>query len=388
MTTAYNLPFTVNANPEAPPTLEIIPPTGRPQLTLAGATMRRLLDNDMDIGVLRPWKDERGQTWVTRNHYNHHTGETKSVNVPTNNDTQATLGYLDWLEIDRSVTDAALPELVVAQQFINAGMVYRLPNGIGKTVHQHSRASDIGGAEISMDGRRRSENDRPVFDNVQLPIPLIHKDFSFSWREVLESRTGVTPLDTYTAKLAARKVAEQVEQLLLGSSNSLFFGKSSFTWNGLTVYGMKNWPGRITYSLNPPTAGGWTPDVTIADILNMQKASRQAYHRGPWDYYMGLSWQPYLDSDYKPTYNATTLRQRIQSIGNVSNITLADYLEGYDILEVERNSLTARLVIGMDIVTIQWSSPDGMELYYKVMCCMLPQFFNDIYGNTGLVHAA
>lgn len=374
-------------DPNGAPKVDYVVPSQR-QISMTGNYARRLLDNELDMGCLRPYVDDNGQSWITRNYFNPYTNQFEQRAVPTMNDTNATLRFLDWIELDNAVVRAVLPQLRVAQDLINAGLTYRLPNGIAKTILQHQQMSDTTGATISMDALRRGESDRPVFSTITTPIPIIHKDFQYPLREVLASRTGYSPLDTETAALAARKVGEQVEQLVLGSTNPLFLGQPTFAWNGMNIYGMMNWPGRITYSLTQPTAGGWTPDTTVADILNMKKASQLANHLGPWVLYFGLNWDPYMDADYKPTYNATTLRQRLRLIDGIQDARTAAYMNGMDILMLEMNTGVMRIVIGMDVVTIQWESEGGLLLNFKIMCCMLPQLRADIYGNTGLVHAA
>ena len=357
-------------------------------ISMGGNWGRRLLDNELDVGCMRPYIDDYDRTWITRNVMTR-SGKMKEVAIQTFNDTNATLRTLDWIQLDEAVIKSAKPRLRAAKDLLESGLVYSLPNGIAKTVMQFQQQSDITGATVSMDGLRQSESDRPVFSLINFPLPIIHKDFQFPLRQVLASRTGYSPLDVGTAELAGRRVAEQVEQFVLGAPQSaLMLGSASYTWGGGTIYGYMNFPNRITYVLTQPTSGGWIPQNTVDDVLQMKKASQTALHFGPWMLYAGLYWDPYFDDDYKPTYNETTLRQRIREIDGILDVRTVDYIPDDSLILVQQTTDVVRMVKGMDITTVQWESHGGMQLNFKVMCVMLPQLRTDFNLNTGIVHGS
>lgn len=351
----------------------------------SGSVAKMLLTNGMDVGCLRPYLDKKGRACITRNVFDPSSGTVKPKKVLVRND-NATLRFLDWIQLDEAIIKAAKPRLRAAADLRQAGLVYQLPNGIAKTVMQFQQQSDITPATISMDGLRQGERDRPVFSLLNFPLPLIHKDFSFPLRQVLESRTGYSPLDITTAELAGRRVAEQVEQLTLGVTSSLLTGNDTYRFGGGTVYGYMNFPNRITYTITLPTAGGWTPSTTINDVLMMIKICKQAFHFGPWMMYCGLNWDPYMDADYKPTYNSDTLRRRLRMIDGIIDVRTLDYIPDYSLLLVQQTADVARMVIGLDFTTVQWETSGGWELNFKVICLMVPQLRTDINLNTGLVH--
>jgi uncharacterized linocin/CFP29 family protein len=239
--------------------------------------------------------------------------------------------------------------------------------------------SDITPATISMDGLRRSESDRPVFDLKTMPLPIIHKDFGFSARQIATSRNGGSPLDTTTAELAGRRVVEEVEKLTLGITNTYSYG-------GGSVYGYTNFPGRLTGDLADPAAGGWVPADTVADVLAMRQQSRANFHYGPWMLYNSPDWDVYLDEDYAAAKGDNTLRERLLKIRGIDSIETADYLEGMQFIMVEKNPEVARAIVGMDITTVQWESQGGLQIDFKVMCILLVQVRADQNGNTGIVH--
>jgi Family of unknown function (DUF6260) len=388
-----------NPDPDAPVMIDTMIPSER-QISMGGNWARRLLDNELDVGCMRPYvSDDGARSYITRNQMQYDPKQKKHILVPkavrTWNDTNATLRVLDWIQLDEAIVRTAKPRLRAAKDLREAGLVYMLPNGIAKTTMQFQQQSDISGATISMDGLRQGESDRPVFSLINFPLPIIHKDFQYPLRQVLASRTGYSPLDTTTAELAGRRVAEQVEQLTLGCSADANYtapgqllGQSSYTWNSATIYGYMNYPSRITYSITQPTSAGWIPQNTVDDILNMKRLSQQAFHTGPWMLYFGLGWDPYMDDDYKPTYNDMTLRQRIRECDGILDARTVDYIPDMSLLMVQQTTDVVRMVIGMDITTVQWESHGGMQLNFKVMCVMVPQLRTDFYGNTGIVHGS
>ena len=350
---------------------------GKAHGSIAGA----LLQNNLDVNVLRPFIGVDGRQYMTQNH----NGVLKAVPVVGN--ATATLRKDEWKTLDMAVVKAAKPRLKAVADLRAAGLTYTIPNGMGKTILETETQSDINDASISMDGMREGANDRPLYELTSLPLPIIHKDFSFTARQIATSRNGGSPLDTTMAELAGRKVAEEAEKLLLGWDGT---ADKTYTYGGGNVYGYVNFPNRITYNTTDPTASGWTGSTLIADILAMQQASRNAYHYGPWKLYFGTGWGQYLGDDFK-TNSDKSLVARVKELEDIEYGGTLDYLNGtrqYNILLVQQTSDVARMVIGMDITTVQWESNGGMKQNFKVMAIMVPQLRTDQYDNTGIVHGS
>jgi len=338
-----------------------------------GDVASTLLATNFDVSALRPYIGSDGRSYITRN----------NRAVPVNN-ANSTLLRLEWTLLDEVVVRAALPRLRAVADLRGRGLQFTIPNGMSKTVLQTQAQSDVSGATISMDGLADSQSDRPQYNLTNLPLPIIHKDFSFSARQIAVSRNGNMPLDLSMAELAARRVAEGAEQLLLGVA-------STYTYGGGSVYGYTSFPDRITKTLTNPTSSAWTPRTLVNEILAMRLASQQHFHYGPWVLYTSLMWDAYLDNDLSATAaNASniTLRQRIAAIQGIEDVVTLDYLNGYDMVLVQMTSDVARMVVGMDITTVQWETHGGMQLNFKVMCILVPQIREDYKGNTGIVHAS
>jgi hypothetical protein len=179
-----------------------------------GDAADKLMAANFDVGVLRPWIGRDGRSYITRmvrNQAGIYTPKVYVTNAP------ATLTKDAWIAFDTAIVRAVRDRLRVFADIRGSGLVFNLPNGMAHTILQYQTMGDITPATVSMDPVRRSEGDRPHFDLGNLPLPVVHKDFDFSAREIMVSRNGNLPLDTTMAELAARKVAEEIERMTAGT---------------------------------------------------------------------------------------------------------------------------------------------------------------------------
>lgn len=337
-----------------------------------------LMANNFDVGALRPYIDGRGRSLITVNVGVDGEGKPKHRTMVAN--ATATLRKDEWIQLDTAVIKAAKPRLNAVADLRAAGLQYTIPNGLGKTMLEHEAQSDIAAATISMDGIREGDRDRPQYDLRSLPLPIIHKDFSFTARQVMASRNGGSPLDTTMAELAGRRVAEEAEKLTLGVASSFAFG-------GGTVYGYANYPHRLTKSLSAINSLQYY--TVVGEVLEMRKQSTDNNYFGPWVLYYSPAWYAHMDADYDVNNrNETTLRSRLEAIDGINAVKPADYLTGTTLLLVQQTAEVARIVVGMDITTVQWESQGGMQLNYKVMAILVPQLRSDYSNQTGIVHGS
>jgi len=118
----------------------------------------------------------------------------------------------------------------------------------------------------------------------------------------------------------------------------------------------------------------------------MRQASEDNHHYGPWSLYTSPAWDQYLDDDYSTLKGDITLRQRVTAINGIGAVTTLDYLTGFQMILVQMTSDVIRMVIGMDVTTVQWETHGGMRLNFKVMAIMVPQLRADFNGQTGIIH--
>lgn len=337
-----------------------------------------LMQNNFDAGALRPFIGNDGRSYITVNS-GQYDAEGKPIMNTLVTNAPATLRKDEWIQFDQAVIRAAKPRLRVVADMRAAGLQYVIPNGLGKMQLEHEAQSDIGDAIVSMDGLREGNSDRPLYDLRSLPLPIIHKDFHFSARQVAASRNGGSPLDTTNAELAGRRVAEEAEKLTLGVSSAYAFG-------GGTVYGLTNFTSRLTKALTAPD--GTNQATTVSEVLAMIGQSQTAGYYGPWMLYYSPAWTQYMGGDYSNSKGDNTLRERLAKIDGIVDVRQADYLTGTTLILVQQTSDVARIVVGMDITTLQWQSHGGMQLNFKVMAIIVPQLRGDYGNNTGIVHGS
>jgi hypothetical protein len=338
-----------------------------------GDAADRLIANDFDVGVLRPWVGDDGRYYISR------TLNNKPRAIVTN--TPATLTKQAWVLLDQAVVRAVQLRLRAFADIRAAGLVFNLPNGMAHTVLQYQTVSDVTPATISMDPIRRSEADRPVLDLLNLPLPVVHKDFDFSAREIAVSRNGNVPLDTTMAELAGRKVAEEVEKLTVGNVGT------AFAYAGGAVYGYTNFPNRATkVDMTVPT--GANNVQVLSDILAVRQLLINNRHFGPYGVYFNSQWAQILDTDFNPNKGDQTMRQRLLAVEGFQTVQVLDFLPTtqWHTIIVEMSTETVRAVVGMEIQTVQWESLGGMQKNFKVMGILVPQLRPDVYGNSGIGH--
>lgn len=341
-----------------------------------GVSLKMLQDPD----AFRTWTGQDGRSYRVQKHIVN--GKAEDAVVLAN--TSSTLAREEWLQIDREILEEIKPRLQ-AWADLRSSAPYNVPDAFSITALEYSVAGPNSiKVEMSMDGNRRSERNRPVRDIARTPLPIIHCDFSFSSREIAESRRRGTPIDTQMAREAAWRMGEELEKLTIGTS-----GFNGYTYGpGTTaLYGYTTAPGRITYSGTAPTTVGWTPQQTLTEFLAMFQLLRDQYFAGPYKVYFSYPWVQYLDNDYSAAYNGSSLRTRLSQLSNVSSIDVLEYLTGFQVLIVDMSGRTAQAIIGMDFTTIQWTSPDTMEEFFKIIAILVPRIRTNAQGQTGIVHA-
>jgi hypothetical protein len=337
-----------------------------------GAVANALLQHHGDSGVLRPFIGNDGRSYISVRNSD---GSRKSVLTQN----AATLRKDEWKLLDSAVLKIARNRLRLVGDILNDGLVYNIPNGMGTTVFQTETQSDVEDASISMDGVREGERDRPEYGITSLPLPIIHKDFSFSTRQIQTSRNGTSPLDLTSVEMSARKVAERIEKLTVGTS--------TYTYGGGTIYGITNHPSRMTYTLTAPTASGWTGSTLLNQLLAMRELAKAQNHFGPYRIYTSTAWDQYLDNDFKAASDKS-LRQRLLEVDDFTDIRTVDNMSNFDIVMVQMTPDVIRMVNALGMTTLQWESHGGMQLNFKVMAIQVPQVRIDFASQGGIVHGS
>lgn len=282
----------------------------------------------------------------------------------------------EWKMLDDVVVNIARSRLRLANDLVQRGLTLSLPNAMGTTRLEWERVSDMGAAEINMSGLTNSTNDRLEWDLVGMPIPIIHKDFNINIRALEASRNRGMPLDTAQVEVATRKVADQIESLILS-------GGFTVGTNG-AIYGYTNFTDRNTGSVT--AAWGSTTGANIlTDVLNMIKAANADLMYGPFVLYVPQATYVHMAEDYKAESDKTIL-QRLLEIPTLEAVLPSDTMTGNGGVLVQMTSDVVQLIDGIQPTVVQWESQGGMVQNFKVMAIMLPRIKSDKSGKCGIVH--
>jgi Family of unknown function (DUF6260) len=311
------------------------------------------------------------------------------VNGPT------ALRKLEWVYLDQQILRAAR-ERLRAWSDLSAASSFGGFDAMSKSMLEHETMSDPGEALVDMDGLSESRGDSPLYQLQGLPLPLTHSGFSFSSRRLSESRNSNTPLDMQMGEACGRRVAEKIEQTLIGTITGLTYGGTPIAYGRTSsVYGYLNFPAALTYtSLKSPTDMGWTAGTTLGNVLAMIEQLMNQNFFGPFMLYHSTDWDQYLDNDYILTGGnvaTQTLRDRLRAIDAIIDVRRLDYLKSstnpFTFIMVQLTSEVARAVNGMDITTVQWPTMGGLQLNFKVMAIQVPQLRADHYQQCGILVA-
>lgn len=339
----------------------------------------------LNVGSMKPFIGKDGRSYISV----FKGGDPKemsnySVHLSTN---AATLRRDEWKTLDEAILGISEYRLGGVQDLVDMNLVYNLGNGMGTTVFEWHDVSDALEAVATMDGVNRGNNDRPVYQTNYLPLPIIHADYEINTRVLASSRSLGNPIDTTMAERAARKVNELLENMLF--TNTTYAWGTADDRSRNSIYSYINHPDRNLVTLS--TYGNWDASATTgADIVNsvlaMKQASINDYHYGPWKLYIPTAYETVLDSDYDTTTPGTTIRERIMKIGGITGLKVIDTLPANNVLLVQMTSDVVRLVRGMGLQNVEWSTEGKFLNNYKVMTIQVPQIRSDQNSRSGIVH--
>ena len=362
--------------------MDFITPDGV-QGMLANAAMQA---GRIDAGRMRPWVGNDGKVYVTVYKGGDPRKKESYKNVQVYRDElklHATLRRDEWKQLDEAVQQAAAIRLGGIQDLIDNDLTYNLTNAMGTTVLEYHSISQAMEASVTMDGVTRAQGDRVNYRTHYLPIPIIHSDYEINARALAASRSLGNPLDVDNAVEGARVINEKLEEMLFTNTSYSFGDKGDDNRN--SIYSYLSHPDRNTGSLT----GDWTGLTgveIITDVTNMKQDSINARHYGPWMLYIPTGYETTLDKDYDATTPGTTIRERILKIANIKGVKVIDTLTAGNVLLVEMNQRTVRLVNGMGIQNVEWSTEGQFVTKYKVMVIQVPQVRSDQAGRSGVVH--
>lgn len=294
-----------------------------------------------------------------------------------------TLRRDEWIALDQAVQQACAIRLGGIDDLRSRGLVFNLGNAIGTTVFEWHKIGQAMEAEVSMDPEVRSTKDRVTYSPHYTPIPLIHSDFSISSRTLAASRALGNALDTDSIFEATRVVNEKLESMLFNTD------ETPTKFAGGYIYSYLDHPSRNQYTISTAwDNASKTGAQILADVQGMIQMSINARHYGPWVLYIPTGYQTAMGNDYQAGY-PKTIRARLLELEGLEDIKVIDTLPTAEVVLVEMQPRTVRLIVGMSIQVIQWQV--GHQLSptdFKVVTIQVPQVRDDKNSRCGVTHGA
>ena len=344
----------------------------------SGSVASRLLKAG-DYMAFRPFVGDDGRDYVPvwNGKYNENGDREYVAKLATN--AGAVLRKNEWQFLDERLVEVARPRLQLINTLQASGQSVNFPEAYSHSIYQYERVSDIDDAVISMSPKSNTGNDRTTVDIVSIPLPIIHKEFSLEAREIAIARKTGQRLPVHMLEYCGRKVAEAAERLVLGTWGS-------YTYGGQSLFGLTNFPGRNIGAFLNPTVGGWNPSMLYNSVLQMIQAAHDDFQYGPYNLFYSPALMRFMLQDYTANYAGPNVLGKLQQIPGIANIQQLDYLTGNQLLLVQRDQMTASVLMGMDLRTVQWSTDGGETINFRVMAMMVPLMRTDQLGRSGIVH--
>lgn len=227
--------------------------------------------------------------------------------------------------------------------------------------------TDMSQATIDMTGEPDSK-DRVVLEETSVDVPVLHKEYTLHWRDVLMRREGGQDLNTQHAENAGRQVAEEEDRLILSGETD--------NWKALGLKGLLT-----SCSASSPTmranSGDWdTPGNIIPAITTAKAALRGQGHYGP--YKLVMPGAVYARLEKIETYGGKWYFQLVgELIGGIENILISDSLYPTDdtaqdsVLMLDVTPGNFELVVGQDLTNHLAQLPN-MNYYGRVYEVVVP----------------
>lgn len=292
-----------------------------------------------------------------------------------------TLEKDEWETLSDRMVQLYRDQLVGVQDLRNAGLTRSI--SLATQVDLWQTITDFTDAEVTMDGEGRSEEDRTTYATEGVPVPIVHKDFRVSDRELQSSRQLNNDLRTDGISNATRQVSEMLEELLFTGWSPTIRDSGGDTF---TLYGYTDHPDRNTVAGSDwGTAGNIRDDiVSMLDALDTDERTGGGF----WLYIAPPQWREFRsaidpDGDGNMTVRERVLNEFDTEIGAVRR---ADRVPDGEAVMVDPSPDVVELAIAEDIQTIEWMSGSGMTNHFKVMAAMAPEIKSDAGNKSGVAH--
>lgn len=282
----------------------------------------------------------------------------------------APIGLDAWRRIDAR---GAMIQRDVLAVFNRLARANSTPTEIGDIMSLYPKVGDSGAASVSMDGRSVGSADAASVSFAGTPIPVIHSEAAFGWRQwaVMTKGGGLQSADSLANN--QRVVADKLEDMVIN-------GQASIVVGGSTIYGLKSFPDRNSgtygaFNLNGGTGANWaTAFTTTLQSLITDNSFGQAtvfVNYADW-FYAGVT-------DYVTNY-PTTIAQRMLAMPGVREVIPCSKLAANDIIAVNNidSGEWGSILSAMPMTTRPKTRLNTEDDYvFQVMAVAAPQFRSD-----------
>jgi len=283
----------------------------------------------------------------------------------------------EWSEIDRVVTEMVKLRLNGVADLLSRGLTYNTT--LAAITVRWRVASERVRPAVTLDGRTNTVMDRVDKKTYEVPVPIIHAGYELGRRELLASRNLGADIDTLEASEAAFSVAEESERILFDGSSGIVVG-------GSTIYGYTNQPQRDTGTAAAYGGGAFsTVGNGYKTLLGMISALSAKRYHGNFGMYVSASEYEELNQYYTDGSGDTDI-MRMEAHPKVEFVKPSDFLTTEAVL-VQLTSNVVDMVVAESLRNVEWETPDGMGLFFKVYHAMAPRLKVDYAGNIGIAHA-
>lgn len=278
----------------------------------------------------------------------------------------------EWQAQDTKVVEVARDLMSGVGHLRSRGLVRNL-GGLGTMTDLYETSSDMTAAHVDMSGNTPGQEDKVSFTLHGVPVPIIHKEFRINLRMLEASRKMNTPLDTFMAAVAARKVAEAAENML--------FNGSTIKSDGYNIYGYTTHPNRNIIAV----AQDWGVPANIhASVRAMIAAAEADNYFGPYGLYVNKT--QFAEARAPEGVDRfLTVRERVLQMPEIAFMERSMALTAGTAVLVQLSEDVVDLALGQDVTTVQWESGNGMEVHFMVMAAMAPRVKADDEGKSGVV---
>ena len=345
-----------------------------------------------DVNSKRPYRGEKRSdlAYITLPDGRDEKGQPKFRAQCIGNADASTLLRDEWKSIDATIGQERQLRMAFVNWLISKGCVIDIPNGLGVTQYEWQNISAMSGADISMDGMKQADTNRPEYTSETIPLPITAANWRLNLRYLEESRRKGMPMDTFMMSEKARNVAQFVETMMVQGANS-------FKYAGDTLYGLLDSPnvealtsgsGLFTQAWDDSTITG---TGILKDLLAMVKKMNDNKRFGKFALWLPQKYETALAQDYVSGY-PKTIGARLMETGMLEGIYYSDYINQDSnskdrICLIEPSKATIAVVRGMDFRDFEWQAYGGWVMEHKIAGIYAPLIRKDAGGLYGIVKA-